>query len=377
MSNESSSDGSVEGRRRDSGASASAQAGDSGEVSLLGITNVFLRHRHLVVGLSVSAAVLVVLVSLLLPRTWTSSATVLPEGDEVQSSRLSSLAAQFGVSAPLPGSGQSPQFYADLMRSEALLKEVVRTRYLFGSSGSGADTTSRNLVAYYEIQDETPDREVAEAVELLREDLSVTTVPETGVVRFSVSMHSPALARQVAERFITLVNQFDRNTRQTQAAEEAEFLSGRVEQARSELLAAEDTLERFLENNRQYQSSPRLRFEYQRLQRRVDLRQQVYRSLAQSYEEARISKVRNTPVITVVEPPEAPVKPDRRYLVLKAILGLVLGFFAGTMWSFGNEFLRAAERREPTEYHEFKTLWRSTVQDVRSRWDRLLDRFRR
>lgn len=356
---------------------AAADERDAVELSLIGIVNLLLRRRRVVVGLSVSAAVLVVVVSLLFPRTWSSSATFLPEDDQIQSSQLSSLAAQFGVSAPLPGSsGQSPEFYADLMQSQSLLKEVVKTRYPNDTSGSKPQRAGRELVSYYGIHEETPEREVAEAVEELRDDLSVSTVRETGVVRFSVSLESPDLAYQVADRILTLVNRFDRQTRQTQAAAEAQFLAERVAEAQSELLTAEDSLERFLENNRQYQSSPRLRFEQQRLQRRVELRQQVYRSLAESYEEARISRVRNTPVITVVEPPEVPVKPDRRYLTLRALLALVLGFLVGTMWSFGVEFLRGVERQQPAEYEEFQSLWANTLEGVKARWLRFLARFR-
>lgn len=337
---------------------------EDGNVHLIGLLNILLERRHRLVASAALVAGLIVGITLLLPRTWTSSAAFLPQGDQLQSSRLSSLAAQFGVGVPLQGGGESPQFYADLMRSEALLKEVVATEYgLPGPNGESArDTVGRDLISVYGVEDEDPDKELVDAVDELREDLWVTTDAETGVVRFSVEMESPGLARQVADRLIALVNEFNLQTRQSQAAEEAEFLEERVEEARSDLHAAEDSLEAFLETNRGYESSPTLRFEYQRLQRRVGLQQQVYTSLAQSYEEARISRVRNTPVITVVEPPERPANPDRRRLLMKGLLGLVLGFFLAALWTFWDEYLRGARDRLPDEHRRFVELW----SDVRS-----------
>jgi len=92
-----------------------------------------------------------------------------------------------------------------------------------------------------------------------------------------------------------------RDTRQSQAAAERGFTEERMAEAQEELRAAENELQRFLQNNRQFQNSPELVFQHDRLQRRVAMRQQVYTSLVQSYEQARIDEVPNTPVITVVE----------------------------------------------------------------------------
>ena len=49
-------------------------------------------------------------------------------------------------------------------------------------------------------------------------------------------------------------------------------------------------------------------------------------ALLQSYEQARIGEVRDTPVITVVGPPVEPALPDSRLAVAKAFLAGVVGF---------------------------------------------------
>jgi uncharacterized protein involved in exopolysaccharide biosynthesis len=80
-------------------------------------------------------------------------------------------------------------------------------------------------------------------------------------------------------------------------------------------------------------------FEHDRLQREVALRQQLRTALAQSYEESRIREVRNTPVITVLEPAAVSTLPESRHRVLITLLGLFAGAFAGAIAAFASEML--------------------------------------
>jgi uncharacterized protein involved in exopolysaccharide biosynthesis len=54
-------------------------------------------------------------------------------------------------------------------------------------------------------------------------------------------------------------------------------------------------MQAFLQANRQWANSPDLTFQHDRLERDIALRQQVYTTLVQSFEQARISEVRDTP----------------------------------------------------------------------------------
>ena len=102
---------------------------------------------------------------------------------------------------------------------------------------------------------------------------------------------------------LDLVHTFDLTTRQTQAGAERRFSGERLAELTGELRDAEDTLKSFLIENRVFSNSPALQFEHDRLQRAVTMRQELVTSLAQAYERARIEEVRNTPVITLIDPP--------------------------------------------------------------------------
>jgi uncharacterized protein involved in exopolysaccharide biosynthesis len=232
---------------------------------------------------------------------------------------------------------------------------------------------SSTLIEILEIEGDSHALRVERAVERLENQISVSVDSETGVVQLAVTTRWPQLSESVAERIIDLVNHFNLETRRSQASEEREFLSQRLSEAKRELRVAEDSLEAFLENNRRYQDSPPLRFEHDRLQRGVNLHQQLVTSLAQSLEQAKIEEVRNTPVITVVEPAEKPARPDARRLKLQGFLGLVLGTVIGLMWAFGRDIAGSSRQRHPSDFQEFKRLREETLEELRRFPEQLID----
>lgn len=345
------------------------------EVSLVQLLNVLLRHRYRILGVTFGVAFLVVLVTLLLSRDYTASASFTPQVSEPSTSRLASLAGQFGVNIPTGESGQSPQLYADLLESREILKQVVVEPFEFWERESEDDSTrvQGTLVDLMEImENKPPDVRRVEAIEWLREEaIRVSTDQQTGVVELEVTTKYAGLSFEITRRLVNLVNEFNLETRQSQAMAERTFVEERVGVARASLRSAEDQLKRFLQNNRDFSNSPELQFEYDRLQREVVMQQQVYTSLLEAYEQARIAEVRNTPVITVIEPPERPVRPDRRWLLLKALFGLILGGLLGVFLAFGREYVQRTREEGEEEIREFDELWGKTKEDLRTLGGRL------
>ena len=159
--------------------------------------------------------------------------------------------------------------------------------------------------------------------------------------------------------------------RQSQAAAERKFIEARLGEMKGELRDAENQLQRFLQQNQGFRNSSELAFTHDRLQREVAMRQQVFTSLSQWYEQAKIDEVRNTPVITVVEQPNFPVRPDRRGLALKSTLGAILGGVLGLMLALGRDFLRQSRDQGHEGFEEFETLRKETAEDVSGLWRRL------
>jgi uncharacterized protein involved in exopolysaccharide biosynthesis len=180
---------------------------------------------------------------------------------------------------------------------------------------------------------------------------------------------------QIARAVLDQVNVFNLNRRQEQAAGERQFIEGRLADAQAQLSQAENNLEGFLSENRDFRSSPSLTLEYDRLNRNVNSRQSLYNALATSYEQAKIEEVRDLPVITVLEPPELPILPDPRGGKRRVLIGVIAGLLLGTLVSFGRDRLAVNRNVHSDEFAEFAALKQSAVSDIRHPWRRVSSLF--
>jgi uncharacterized protein involved in exopolysaccharide biosynthesis len=335
------------------------------ELSFLRVANVLLRHRRMVVAWGLLLMVLVAGLTLYFPRTYTARSTFMPQTRK-QSSSLSGIAAQFGLAMPTTEASQSPAFYADLVQSRGLLGSVVDTPFEYETE-DGAKVKG-TLTDFYKSKGKTPALRRDAAIRRLGDDVDASTVQKTGVVDLSVTVTQPALAVQINQRLLELLNEFNLKSRQSQAGEERRFTERRLGEVRQDLRAAEDRLQQFLQRNRDIRNSPELTFQADRLQREVTMQQDVYTTLAQAYEQAKIEEVRDTPVITVVQQAEFPVRPDRRGLVIKSILGLMAGLLVGTAIAFWRSYTTNTASLATTEAAEFAVLRRQAAGDLLRPW---------
>ena len=297
--------------------------------SFLGIANRLLRERHLLVWGMLVVPVVMLVVAIVPQREYTSEAVFMPQARRNPSANLSGLAAQFGVSLGAEVSSPVP-LYAALMTSRAILGPVaartfVRTR--------GVPSMVKGPVEdLLEIKGDDP--AIRRELAIIRLERSTRVSPDlkAGIVHVEVDTPDPKLSRDLADAMLGELNRFNLETRQSQATAERKFTERRLTEAKTDLHDAEARLEEFLRGNRDYRNSPQLTFMFQRLERDVTFRQQLYSTFAQAFEQAKVDEVRDTPVITVVQAPEVPVMPKRRYLGVKGLVGVIVGFVLAALF---------------------------------------------
>jgi uncharacterized protein involved in exopolysaccharide biosynthesis len=336
------------------------------EVSLVGIFVVLLRQRRIITLVTVAGVVLGITAGLLAKRSYTALASFTLQSSDARLSRMAGLAAQFGFPAALGGElAPTPDFYANLLTSRQLLGQVVDTRFAISAPEGKREGTLAELLGV-----DAPSAQVRRerAIDQLRDHVGAVSSVKTGLVEVSSRLPTPELASQVLGRMLDLLNDFNLRTRQSHARAERIFVEGRLKEVEAELRAAEDRLQAFLQRNRDFRNSPQLTFEVDRLQRGVAMRQQVYSSLAQSYEQSRIDEVRDTPVFTMVETVSTPVEPDSRRLAVRAILGLLLGGMLGVLAGFGREFSRRRREAGDATFDDLVTLRQEALADIKRPW---------
>jgi uncharacterized protein involved in exopolysaccharide biosynthesis len=349
---------------------AAPAAGDPArddELSLVGVLNVLLAHRTLILGLSLLFAVPTAILTYLKPRTYSSTASFMPQSRR-QVSAVTGLAAQFGLTAPGGDPGQNPAFYAELLKSAEILGPAVDGEY---EVRSGRGRIKRSLVdiykSAYRIDEPTPALQRAAAIAHLGRNLSAGTT-KTGLVRVTVTAADASLAQQINVHLLELLNRFNLESRRGQAAAERRFVEKRLQEVRRDLRDAEDRLQVFLQRNRTYSQSPELTFQQERLTREVTLQQGLHTTLAESYEQAKIEEVRDTPLISTVEKPVLPLRPNSRGMLRRTAIALVWGALLGSLLAFLREYTRGAGFEQKAKMAEFSTLRAEAIDDLRHPW---------
>lgn len=342
------------------------------DISVVSVVNVGLKHWRTLVAIPFVAVLIAVLFTLFFP-SYQAESRFAPNQSASSDSRLAGLAAQFGVALPTSDEGESIDFYGELLSSREILTATIQQEYHFEIDPETHDSLSGNYIKLYDIDEDTPQKTLAKAVSHLTDRIAVQKDAASGVVTLQTRAKWPKLSELLNRRLIELISDFDLVKRQSAAQAERKFIEARLADTKTELEQQEAELMRFLEQNRTYTESPRLRFDADRLQSRVDLQRQVYTTLAQSYEQARINEVRNTPVLTLIDRPEGSVASERS-LIISVLIGGVLGVMLAGLVIAVREYLQRERAAAPEGYDEFTRLRQSALREIRALPGRLVRR---
>lgn len=282
-----------------------------------------LHWRH-ALTLAATGAVVGTVTALVLPSRYQAKAAFQAENPPNEPSLGGGLAGALGsqlASLPLGGTQNRPQLLADLLETDAVLRHVVHAMYVW-------EGQPQTLIAIYGYASKPrPELRDYLAIKKLHKALSVDVDIRTGIVRFDVEAYTPELALAVAETTLAALNEANVALRQRRGSAERTFTAQRSTDARLQLAAAESTLALFNQTNRNLQTSATLQLEQARLRRNVDMAQQLFVQLQLQEEQAALQELRNTPMISVIDPPVLPARHSWPNRPLAVITGLLIGLF--------------------------------------------------
>lgn len=279
---------------------------------------------------------------MLRPRTWAASGAFVAQArtaggvGDLAAQAGGVLGALSGLSS-LGGSGRSPEFYAELLKSREIMRRAVEATYADSVNGV---IRRRSLIEWYAIEGPNDAVRRDRAIDALRRNITTSVSRPTGMITFTVRTRSAALAGQLGAQLLQELQHFNQMSQQRQAEAERQFVEQRLQAANSDLERAERRLQLFMSGNREFRSSPALALEQERLGRDVQLRQQLFISLAQAAERARLEAVRDTPMLSVLEAPEVPSLPQPRHLLTATAVAVVVGAVVGLLLAYVRDLLR-------------------------------------
>ena len=291
------------------------------------ILDILVRKRRTWMLTPIVLGALAVVIALVLPPGYRSSASFVPETSGPSGGALDALgqqAAAFGFDIGVGLEGEGP-LYLDLLRSREVRERVVVAQYALPDRSQ-----TGTLVDYYGLDNVRPAEKAREkARERLGEGSRAAYDPASTIVSLSVITRHREMSQAIVAQYLLELERFNVEKRARHIRDQVEFLQRQLERAKENLRQTEDSLQIFLERNRLYESSPALVFQRTRLDRQVIISTGIVSRLQQQLEQAQLDLLRETPSVSVIDQPNLPqrrVRPRRRMIVVTASLaGLVLG----------------------------------------------------
>lgn len=208
------------------------EPGSQGRIDLVEYALLLVQHWKWIVLTGVLSAAISIAIAFLLPPWYRSTASIMPPKEQFSLSALSggtSLLRNISGLQRLGGRSQSGAYnYLAILESRTVKESIVRTH---------------DLIAVYEIADSSMEK----AIEALEGHVTIESEDED-YFTISVEDKDPVRAAAIANSFVGELNRRSLEMGSLEASKNREFIGSRVEETRSELRKAEDSLRLQQEN---------------------------------------------------------------------------------------------------------------------------------
>jgi len=150
---------------------------------------------------------------------------------------------------------------------------------------------------------------------------------ESGLISIYIEMEEPKLAADIANHISDYVFQFVSAKVQEQSKENRRFIEEQLNRVKFDLSIAEENLTEFRKKFSPSLEPPERKMERSRLIRKLDEEQQIYVTLRQQYEIARIEEEKIHPQIILLDVAEPSVLKSRPRRTLIVVLSTFAGLF--------------------------------------------------
>jgi uncharacterized protein involved in exopolysaccharide biosynthesis len=378
------------------------------EVDLLEYWQVIWGRRWLIGGLVFASSLTALVISLLMPKIYESTATLLPALETKEGGGLGALLAatsaggaaqSLGIS--LPGAPATPtDLFVAMLKSRVMADEVIRR---------------------FHLMERYQTKTMQDARKALESHVSITVTKEK-VIKITVEDTDPQVAADMANFFVSNLDRLNRTLNVSKASQNRAFIEHRLAETRANLAKAEDALKAFQTQNKtvaveaqskamieaaatiqaqitaqevqlQVMSTylspdnpelarvrsgieelkrqlyllesgkggkgmlpgdrlhpamvtvPALALEYGRLMRELKVQETLYTLLASQLEQAKLQEARDTPTVQVLDPAVPAEKKSKPSIRLNVLLAAVVALFVGVFLAFFLRYLEQAKAR--------------------------------
>ncbi len=193
----------------------------------------------------------------------------------------------------------------------------------------------------------TPEQEgVAKAI---RESISLAVDKKTSVITLNVTAQDPQVAAKVSEEVISRLKTYVTSYRTEKARQDLAYYEGLYNESKEAYFNAQQRYASYVDRN-QGVVLQRVRTEQERLENEMNLSFQLYNTCAQQLQAAKAKVQQETPVFTIINPPQVPLKRSKPSKVTILAACIFLGAVIAAVWVlWGRDFMAGLKKKEEEE----------------------------
>jgi uncharacterized protein involved in exopolysaccharide biosynthesis len=291
------------------------------EIKLSFYFDVLRRHWPAIVGATVLASSLALVYCFVAPKTYLSTAALLPDqGESNITNPLSMITANLGFAAP--SKGKNSELYMDVVQSKGfvrtLLQEKIRT-----SRGAPED-----LAAFYHFEKLDSAHRMNALSKKMKNSLKVNKA-DNGIVKLSLVSPDPVFSAELLASILHNLEIFFKDQEARKMEKSLSFMHEKMDEKEAQFRESSEKLAAFLAQN-QYVDPLKTPHLYNRmlgLKRDERIQEEIYLLLYKEYEKARIEKQKESSVMQILDYPEPALdkeSPKRRKIMMGAMAGSFL-----------------------------------------------------
>lgn len=357
------------------------------EIDIMELLRKLFKDWKLILKWCGIAAVAGLVIAFSIPKEYTVDAKMAPEmTSKSGSGSLSSLASLAGINLSSMSTVDAvyPDLYPDIVSSTPFVVELFPVQVTFKDKKESVTT---DLYTYLKDYTRGPwwgkvtsapfkllgwfmglFREKVEPVEgyaaldsreltqeqediakAIRGSIALSVDKKTSVMSMTVTAQDPQVATKICEEVITRLQTYVTSYRTEKSRKDLEYYETLYEESKEAYFASQQRYASYMDRN-QGVVLQRVRTEQERLQNEMNLNYQLYNACAQQLQTAKAKVQQETPVFTVINPPQVPLKRSKPSKVKILLASIFLGGMAAAVWIlWGRDFFANLKKKDEEE----------------------------
>ena len=194
--------------------------------------------------------------------------------------------------------------------------------------------------------------EQAGVANAIRENVMLSVDKKTSIISLAVTAQDPKVAAEISEEVISRLQTYVTNYRTEKARLDVEYYEGLYNESKEAYFKSQQLYAGYMDRN-QGVVLQRVKTEQERLQNEMNLNYQLYNTCAQQLQAAKAKVQQETPVFTIINPPQVPLKKSNTSKLTILIASIFLGAVVAAVWIlWGRDTIANFKKKDDEEEAE-------------------------